>query len=99
LNVGIDTQTPTGKLLLGMLGLIAEFERGIMLERQREGIAKAKAEGKFKGRKPIAKEIFDEILRLANTRMTRKQVADKMGVGEAMVYRVLKETVKLKVNT
>jgi len=90
LNLGIDTSNPTGKLMLTMLGAIGQFEREIMLERQREGIAKAKAEGKFKGRKPLAKEISDEILRLADTRMTRKELARRLEVGEATVYRVLK---------
>ncbi len=52
LNLSIDTGAPTGKLMLTMLGGIAQFEREIMLERQREGIAKAKAEGKYSGRKP-----------------------------------------------
>lgn len=47
----IDTSTPTGKLLLTMIGAINEFERENMLERQREGIAIAKREGKYKGRK------------------------------------------------
>lgn len=42
----VDTGTPTGRLMLTMLGAVAEFERALMLERQREGIAKAKAEGK-----------------------------------------------------
>jgi DNA invertase Pin-like site-specific DNA recombinase len=50
--MNIDTGTPTGKLMLNLLGSIAEFERQIMLERQREGIAKAKSEGKYKGRAP-----------------------------------------------
>jgi DNA invertase Pin-like site-specific DNA recombinase len=45
LDLGMDTSTPTGKLLLIILGGIAQFEREIMLERQREGISKAKAEG------------------------------------------------------
>lgn len=91
INLGMDTQTPTGKLLLTMLGAIAQFEREIMLERQREGIAKAKAEGKFKGRKPLSKEIIDEVARLADTRITRKNLAEKLGIGEATIYRVLKE--------
>jgi DNA invertase Pin-like site-specific DNA recombinase len=43
---------PTGKFILNVVGSIAEFEREMMLERQREGIAKAKGEGKYKGRKP-----------------------------------------------
>ena len=50
----IDTSTPTGKLMLTMIGAIAEFERQNLLERQREGIAIAKREGKYKGRAPIA---------------------------------------------
>jgi DNA invertase Pin-like site-specific DNA recombinase len=54
LAMGIDTSTPTGKLMLTVLGGVAEFEREIMLERQREGIAKAKAAGKYKGRAPTA---------------------------------------------
>ena len=49
----IDTKTPTGKLMLTMIGAISEFERANMLERQREGIAIAKEEGKYKGRKSI----------------------------------------------
>lgn len=49
----LDTSTPTGKLMLTMIGAINEFERANLLERQREGIAIAKRNGKFKGRKPI----------------------------------------------
>ena len=52
--MNLDTKTPTGKLMLNMLGSIAQFERELMLERQREGIAKAKADGKYKGRAPTA---------------------------------------------
>ena len=59
LNLNIDTGTPTGKLMLHLLGSIAEFERQIMLERQREGIAKAKSEGKYKGRAPTARAKTD----------------------------------------
>src|SRR5271166_3416703 len=49
----LDTSTPIGRLVFNMVGAIAQFEREIMLERQREGIAKAKAEGKYKGRAPM----------------------------------------------
>ncbi len=52
-NLGMDTQTPSGKLMLTVLGAIAQFEREMMLERQGAGIAKAKSEGRYKGRKPI----------------------------------------------
>ncbi len=52
LNLGLDTSTPTGKLMLTVMGGVAEFERSMMLERQREGIAKAKGEGRYKGASP-----------------------------------------------
>lgn len=64
LNLGMDTHTPTGKLMLTVLGGVAQFEREMMLERQREGIAKGKAAGRFKGRKPIAQGRQEEVLRL-----------------------------------
>ena len=51
LSMGIDTATPTGRLMLNLLASISQFEREVMLERQREGVAKAKLEGKYKGRK------------------------------------------------
>ena len=61
----IDTSTATGKLMFTMIGAIAEFERTNLLERQREGIAIAKKEGKYMGRKPIGypsnwKEVYDK---------------------------------------
>ena len=49
----VDTKGPTGKLLLTLVGAIGEFERSMMLERQRAGVAKAKAAGKYKGRPPL----------------------------------------------
>jgi len=66
LNMNLDTATPTGKLILNVLGSIAQFERELMLERQREGIAKAKAEGKYKGRKPTARAKAEQVRELRN---------------------------------
>src|SRR5262249_32644616 len=63
-SASTDTSTPTGRLMLNVLGSIAQFEREIMLERQREGIAKAKAEGLYKGRKPTAQQHKDKIIAL-----------------------------------
>src|SRR3954452_710321 len=60
----LDTRNPTSKLMLTILAGVAEWERQIMLERQREGIAKAKAEGKFKGRVPTARNQAEEIMKL-----------------------------------
>jgi DNA invertase Pin-like site-specific DNA recombinase len=90
LNLGMDTQTPTGKLMLTVLGSIAQFEREIMLERQREGVAKAKMAGKYKGRKPIASDRRQEVIRLVTEGMSKASIARKVGIGEATVYRILK---------
>lgn len=93
LNLGIDTSTPTGKLMLTVLGGIAQFEREIMLERQREGIAKAKAEGKYKGRKPTAKAKAEEVLALKAQGVRPTDIATRLGIGRASVYRILGEEV------
>ncbi|WP_096700943.1 recombinase family protein [Magnetospirillum sp. 15-1] len=87
LGMGIDTSTPTGKLILTMLGGIAEFEREIMLERQREGVAKAKAQGKYKGRKPTAMLQANEVLRLKAEGLGATEIAARLGIGRASVYR------------
>ncbi|MBA4350101.1 MAG: DNA invertase [Rhodobacter sp.] len=89
LSLGIDTATPTGKLMLTILGSIAEFERGIMLERQREGIAKAKADGKYKGRKPTARAKTEDVLRLHREGMGASEIAKRTEIGRASVYRIL----------
>lgn len=89
LNMGIDTGTPTGKLMLTMLGGVAEFEREIMLERQREGIAKAKAEGKYKGRKPTAQAKADEVRKLVAAGVGATEIAKRLGIGRASVYRIV----------
>jgi DNA invertase Pin-like site-specific DNA recombinase len=89
LNLGMDTQTPTGKLMLTVLGAVAQFEREIMLERQREGVAKAKAAGKYKGRKPLAIELRQEVVALAANGVAKAQIARQLNIGEASVYRIL----------
>ncbi|WBU63120.1 recombinase family protein [Paracoccus aerodenitrificans] len=91
LNMNLDTGTPTGKLMLTMLGGVAEFEREIMLERQREGIAKAKAAGKYKGRKPTARAKLEEVQRLHRDGIGGTEIARRLGIGRASVYRLLDE--------
>jgi DNA invertase Pin-like site-specific DNA recombinase len=61
-----------------------------MLERQREGVAKAKALGKYKGRKPTARAKSDQILELDRQGVSRERIAIQLGIGVASVYRVLK---------
>ncbi len=89
LNLGVDTSTPTGKLMLNVLGGVAQFEREMMLERQREGIAKAKAEGAYKGRKPTVRARAEEIKALAATGMSMGAIAAQLGIGKGSVHRVL----------
>jgi len=89
IGLGIDTATPTGRLMLNLLGSIAEFERDIMLERQREGIAKAKAAGKYKGRKPTAQAKAAEVLELHKAGIGASEIARQVGIGRASVYRIL----------
>ncbi|TXF95910.1 recombinase family protein [Massilia arenae] len=90
LNFGLDTSTPTGKLMLTMLGAVGQFEREIMLERQKEGVAKAKAEGKYKGRKPTALAKKADVLALLASGATKEAVAKQLGIGVASIYRMLK---------
>ena len=85
----LDTRNPTSKLMLTILAGVATWEREIMLERQREGIAKAKGEGRYKGRKPTAMSQADQIIALADAGETRDAIAKKLGIGVASVYRAL----------
>lgn len=89
LSMGIDTSTPTGKLMLTVLGAVAQFEREVMLERQREGIAKAKAEGKYKGRKPTARAKAEEVLALHEQGVGAVEIARLLEIGRASVYRIV----------
>jgi DNA invertase Pin-like site-specific DNA recombinase len=85
----LDTRTATGKLMITMLAAIAAFEREIMLERQRDGIAKAAAEGKYKGRKPTAIAKTGQVLALIDAgELTRTEIAQTTGIGIASLYRI-----------
>ena len=89
LNINLDTNAPTGKLMLTMLGAIGEFERELMLERQREGIEKAKSSGKYKGRKPTAREKSKEIFALLERGKRKTDIAEELGIGLSSIYRIL----------
>jgi DNA invertase Pin-like site-specific DNA recombinase len=91
LEPSMDTATPTGRLLFNLLGSVAQFEREIMLERQREGIARAAAEGKYKGRAPTARARSDEVLALRESGVGASEIAHKLGIARASVYRILAE--------
>ena len=89
LNLGVDTSTPTGRLIHNTLIGIAQFEREMMLERQREGIAKAKREGKYMGRKPTAREKAAEVKALAADGVGTVEIAKRLGIGRVSVWRIL----------
>ena len=89
LNRGIDTRSATGRLVLTVLGGIVEFEREIMLERQREGIAKAKREGKYRKRKRLDEVKVENVLKLDRAGIDRQSIANQLGIGIASVYRIL----------
>jgi hypothetical protein len=71
------------------LGSIAQFEREIMLERQREGIANAKGEGKYKGRAPTARAKASEVQELRRARKGPSEIANQVGISRASVYRII----------
>ncbi|SEG53895.1 Site-specific DNA recombinase [Methylobacterium sp. 190mf] len=90
LSLGVDTGTSTGKLMLNVLAGVAQFEREMMLERQREGIAKAKAAGLYKGRKPTARARAAEIEALAAEGLSMAKIAKRLGIGVGSVHRTLR---------
>ena len=76
-----------GKLVLGILGAVAEFEADIRKERQLEGIAKAKAAGVYKGRKPTVNVEAVKALKVSGKGPA--EIAKELGIGRASVYRAL----------
>jgi DNA invertase Pin-like site-specific DNA recombinase len=85
----LDTGTSTGRLMLAVIGAVGQAEREAMLERQREGIAKAKREGRYKGRVPTARRQAAEVARLKAEGVRPSEIAVRLGIGRASVYRVL----------
>lgn len=94
----IDSSTPTGKLMLTMIGAIAEFERTNLLERQREGIAIAKENGAYKGRK--AKNIDDNFIvgynKYMKREITKKDFASMLNVSRPTLDKMIKEYTQKK---
>jgi len=88
----IDTSTPTGILMLTMIGAINEFERQNLLERQKEGIAIAKREGKFKGRKEVRINDFDKhYLRYMNREVNKVQLAKELKITRPTLDKLIEQ--------
>jgi DNA invertase Pin-like site-specific DNA recombinase len=92
LNLNLDTATPTGKLMINLLASIAAFEREIMLERQRDGIAAAKLEGKYRGRAPTARRKSAEVTKLVAEGYSMGEIARRLKMSRASAYRIKKAT-------
>lgn len=89
LSMHLDTSSPTSMLLLSILGSVSSWERDTMLERQRAGIARAKSQGKYRGRAPTARAKSPEVLRLKAEGRSVAEIARETGVSRASVYRAL----------
>lgn len=90
----VDSSTPTGKLMLTMIGAINEFERANLLERQREGIAIAKQDGRYKGRKAIeidSSKFEEQYHRYLNREINKTQLAKELGVSRPTLDKMIKE--------
>jgi DNA invertase Pin-like site-specific DNA recombinase len=90
IDSGLDTSSPHGEVLSLLLGVIVDFERQKLRESQAAGIARARREGRYKGRKPTAMAKTDEVLELDAQGLIRQKIADQLGIGVASVYRILK---------
>jgi DNA invertase Pin-like site-specific DNA recombinase len=91
LNIHLDTKSPTGQLMLTLLAAIAEFEREIMLERQREGIDIAKKEGRYKGRKPIEETKLQQVQTLIDGGMSVSNAVSEVGIARRTYYKAIEE--------
>ena len=90
LNIGMDTSTPTGKLMLNVVAAVAQFEREMMLERQREGVAKAKAEKRLQGACPHCSGEIPSRSRPWPRRTSRSVISPlQLGISERSVFRIL----------
>lgn len=89
----LDTSTPAGRLMLTMIGAINEFERANLLERQREGIAIAKAKGKYKGRKAIEidKSFIDGYQRYLARKINKSQLAKELGISRPTLDKLIEQ--------
>ena len=89
LTEALDLTTPTGRAMAGMLAIFAEFEREILRERVRAGIAQARKEGRPHGRPRTASLKSDEILRLKTDGLSDSEIARQLGIGRTSVRRIL----------
>jgi len=89
LTEALDLTTPTGRAMAGLLAIFAEFEREILRERVRAGIAQARKEGRRHGRPPTASPKAEEVRRLKAEQISHSEIARRLGIGRTSVRRIL----------
>lgn len=89
LKQGLDSETPTGRAMLGMCSVFAELEREIIRERIHAGLARARSQGKTLGRKPVSSRTEDRIRELRGKGLGKLKIARQIGCGVSTVQRVL----------
>ncbi len=92
LTEALDLTTPSGRAMAGMLAIFAEFEREILRERVKAGIAQARKEGRAHGRPKTASLRVDEVLRLKAERVSHSEIVRRVGIGRTSVRRILEQT-------
>lgn len=88
----VDTKSPSGRLIVTMFGAVAQFERDLLLLRQREGIAKAKADGKYLGRVPTARRQTAQVHGLRDAGLKPSAIAARLKMSRSSVYRIIAGT-------
>jgi DNA invertase Pin-like site-specific DNA recombinase len=89
---GLDTSTPAGKAMFQMMGVFAEFEHGIIVERVKAGLARTRSQGKRLGRRPVSEALVERIREKLATGTGILKTAKALGVGTGTVHRVKRET-------
>jgi len=89
LTEALDLTTPTGRAMAGLLSIFAEFEREILRERVKAGIAYARSKGKSHGRPATAKKQSDKILSMFNTGLSQSEISRKLRIGRTSVRRII----------
>ena len=90
---GIDTTTPAGKAMFQMMGVFAEFERAMIQDRVKAGLARARAQGKTLGRPKVSPNIRQTILHARSDGLSIRNIAKAVGVSVGAVHGVVKEAV------